>query len=187
MAHSIQTARLRLVPTSADHVRAELEAPARFAALVEAAVPESWPPGEYDADAQRFFLDRLLAEPGNVGGYGWYAIRAADGDAPATVVAGGGYFGPPAFDGTVEIGYSVCPEWRGRGYATELARALVAHALSHPGVTRVIAHTTAGNPASIRVLQQSGFTCVGPGGEPGTLRFECRSPGEAAFPIGRWK
>ena len=40
------------------------------------------------------------------------------------LVAAGGYFGPPA-GGSVEIGYSVIPEARERGYATELVEALV--------------------------------------------------------------
>jgi RimJ/RimL family protein N-acetyltransferase len=86
-------------------------------------------------------------------------------------VAGGGYFGPPTEAGVVELGYSVCPEWRGRGYAQELARALAAHAARQPRVTRVIAHTTAANPASIRVLGGSGFVPDGTGAERGTLRF----------------
>jgi RimJ/RimL family protein N-acetyltransferase len=173
IATPLRTARLTLLPASAAHVRAELASHDEFAGLVGAAVPASWPPGEYDEGAQRYFLDRLTeAGDGGVGWFGWYAVRAADALAPATVVAGGGYFGPPSDDGVVEIGYSVCDEWRGRGYATELAGALAAHAAAQPGVTRVIAHTTAANPASIAVLERCGFIHVGPGAEPGTMRFE---------------
>ena len=99
--------------------------------------------------------------------------RCADAETPsATVVAGGGYFGPPNADGVVELGYSVCPEWRGQGYATELASALAAHAARQPRVARVIAHTSAANPASVRVLERSRFVLAGVGLEPETLRFE---------------
>ncbi|HEY0777261.1 MAG TPA: GNAT family N-acetyltransferase, partial [Gemmatirosa sp.] len=162
------------------HVEAELAGAGAFALLLAAEVPPSWPPGEYDEAAQRFFLDSLTrAGAAGVGWYGWYAVRQADAAAPATVVAGGGYFGPPTDAGEVELGYSVCPEWWGQGYATELASALAAHAARRPGVTRVLAHTSAANPASVRVLARSGFVPVGAGAAPGTLRF-AYVPGAAA-------
>lgn len=169
----LRTENLVLVPASVAHVRAELAGGDEFGQLVGAEVPTSWPPGQYDEDAQRFFLDCLTeAGDGGTGWYGWYALRAADDEAPRTVVAAGGYFGPPTPDGVVEIGYSVCPEWRRRGYATELASALAAHAAGQPEVTLVIAHTMDDNPASVAVLERSDFVLVGPGVEPGTLRFE---------------
>lgn len=169
----LRTERLDIIAATVDHLRAELESPERFAAMLGAVVPASWPPGEYDRAAQEFFLDRLLqAGPAGVGWFGWYAVRrATDGTLP-TLVAGGGYFGPPGEEGTVEIGYSSVPEWTGRGYATELAGALVARAVSMPGVRRVIAHTDQANAASIRVLSRCGFVEVGTGAEPGNLRFE---------------
>lgn len=173
----LRTAHLSLVPASAAHVRAELAGEGAFESLLGAAVPMSWPPGEYDLSAQEYFLERLTASGDEgVGWYGWYAVRVADAEAPATVVACGGYVGPPTPEGTVELGYSVCPEWRGRGYATELTRALAMHAAGRPGVARVVAHTTAANPASIAVLHRSGFVPAGPGEYPDTLRFEYVPP-----------
>jgi ribosomal-protein-alanine N-acetyltransferase len=168
----MQTARLTLVPATAEHVRAELASRAELAAMLGAEVPASWPPGEYDRGAQEYFLARL-EEGGDalVGWLGWYAVRHADDAAPATVVGAGGYFGPPDDDGGVEIGYSMTPEWRGRGYARELVAALVAHAAALPGVRRVVAHTTDANPASIAVLERAGFVRDGVGAEPGSVRF----------------
>ena len=136
-------------------------------------MPPSWPPGEYDRAAQEFFLARLEeAGPAGVGWYGWYAIQAADSERPATVVGGCGYHGPPTPAGVVEVGFSVCPEWRGQGFATEMAHALAARAAGLPGTTRVIAHTSEGNHASIAVLRRSGFVHVGPGADEGSLQFE---------------
>lgn len=169
----LRTERLDLIATTTDHLRAELESPQRFAEILGAVVPASWPPGEYDRAAQEFFLRRLLETgPSGVGWFGWYAVRRAAGGDPAILVAGGGYFGPPGADGTVEIGYSVVPEWAGQGYATELARALLARAAAAPGVRRVIAHTSEANAASIRVLAHCGFVATGAGAETGSLRFE---------------
>jgi [ribosomal protein S5]-alanine N-acetyltransferase len=172
IASELRTSHLTLVPASARHIEAELSGPEAFGAFLSAAVPESWPPGEYDEAAQRFFY-RCLAKAGDagVGWYVWYGIRAADAEAPATLVCGGGFFGPPTDGGTVEIGYSVCPEWRHRGYATELVRELVEHALRQAGVERVVAHTHPENPASIRVLERCGFLAIGEGKEAGSLRF----------------
>lgn len=169
----LRTRQLRLVPASVEHLRAELAGDDSFSQLLRAQVPPSWPPGEYDVDAQRYFLDCLeSAGDDGVGWYGWYAVRPADDLTPCTLVAGGGYFGPPAADGIVEIGYSVCPESRRRGYATEIATVLAAHASRLPGVTLVIAHTTLDNPGSVAVLERSGFVAVGAGTETDTIRFE---------------
>ncbi|NJD19183.1 MAG: GNAT family N-acetyltransferase [Gemmatimonadetes bacterium] len=172
IAKILQTPHLRLVPASAEHVKAELDAHEAFSALLGAAVPESWPPGEYDEFTQRFFLARLVAHGKRaIGWYGWYAIRDAAEGVPATLVAIGGYYGPPSPEGVVEIGYSVCPEWRGRGYATECVQALMAHALQQEHVTRILAHAFEANPASVKVLERCGFARVGPGAEPGVFRF----------------
>ena len=85
----------------------------------------------------------------------------------------GGYFGPPDGQGTVEVGYSVLPEWQRRGYASEMVEVLVKHAFTFDRVERVTAQTTEANPASIAVLLRCGFRAAGAGREVGTLRFEC--------------
>ena len=53
------------------------------------------------------------------------------------------------------------PSHRGRGYATEAARALVAFAFGAGSVRLVRAHTQPGNGASDRVLTKCGFARVG--------------------------
>ena len=103
--------------------------PERLETLFEAEILPSWPPGEYNRHAIAFFRDRLMKEGEAVADwYVWYAIRRATAGDSAALVACGGYFGPPLADGTVEIGYSVVPEWRRHGYATELVQALTKRA-----------------------------------------------------------
>jgi RimJ/RimL family protein N-acetyltransferase len=104
--------------------------------------------------------------------YVWYAIRRPAGEHPAILVACGGYFGPPLADGIVEIGYSVVPEWRRHGYATELVRALTTRAFGAPGVRRILAETEVENAASIGVLKGCGFQRMGTGREPHYDRFQ---------------
>lgn len=172
LAQTLHTPNLTLVPASAAHVEAELDDREAFSELLDAVVPGSWPPGAYDEFTQRFFLARLRALGADGRGwYGWYAIRHADAATPATVVAIVGYYGPPSPQGVVEIGYSVCPEWRGRGYAVESVQALTAHILREAGVTRILSHAFETDPASMRVLERCGYARLGPGTQPGVFRF----------------
>jgi [ribosomal protein S5]-alanine N-acetyltransferase len=169
----LESSRLVLVASTAAHVRTELEAPEKLCLMLDATVSPAWPSGEYDRDAMEFFLSRFEEGGESVEGwYGWYALGPGRDGASRELVGAGGYFGPPGEDGTVEIGYSVLPEWQRQGYASEMVKTLVANAFTFPGVARVIAHTTADNPASIKVLLTNSFRAVGPGEEAGTLRFE---------------
>lgn len=168
---SLRSPRLDLVATTLAHVEAELLSPDALAPLLGVTVPPTWPPGEYDRQAIEFFRDRLMAGgPSHVGWYGWYAISLDSLGRRDTLIAGAGYFGPPV-DGSVEIGYSVVPEARGLGYATELVEALVSHAFEYPAVRCVIAHTSDSNPASSQVLRKTGFSRVGPGEAPESVKY----------------
>ena len=81
--------------------------------------------------------------------------------ASSTDIGSCGYKGPPSPEGIVEIAYGVAPEYQGRGYATEAARALVDFAFASDLVGVVCAHTLPENNASTRVLTKCGFGCVG--------------------------
>lgn len=117
------------------------------------------------------FLGWLEAAPDCVGWFGRYALAASEGSATPGLVGGGGFLGPPQ-DGTVQIGYSVLPQFQGRGYATEMASGLAQWALRQLGAARIMAETEWANPASVRVLSKVGFTPCGPATEPGGTRFE---------------
>jgi [ribosomal protein S5]-alanine N-acetyltransferase len=61
---------------------------------------------------------------------------------------------------TPELGlfYAVDPEYQGRGYATEAARAMIEHAFNRVHVERVVAMTDYSNTASQKVMQKLGMT-----------------------------
>ncbi len=167
----LRTRRLDLVATTLDLIEAELQSPQSLAPLLGVVVPPGWPPGEYDRDALEYFRTQLQAGgPSHAGWYGWYAISRDLKGQRQMLVAGAGYLGPPT-GGTVEIGYSVIPEARGQGFATEIVNALLTHAYEDPSVRRVIAHTTESNVASTRVLLRCGFHRVGPGSEPESVEY----------------
>jgi len=166
--------RLKLVPATAVLARAEISDRAEFARLLSATVPDNWPPQNL-AEALPFFLHCLEAAPDCVGWFGWYGLAAADDSALAVLVASGGFKGPPQ-EGLAEIGYSVLPQFQGRGYAAEMVGGLARWALSQPGVSRVVAETEWTNLASVRVLTKAGFRPAR--GTPTTRRprFEFPAP-----------
>lgn len=68
-----------------------------------------------------------------------------------------GYKGKPDESGAVEIGYSISPAYRRKGYATEAAKALIENALQYNSVKMVCAHTLAERSASTLVLEKIGM------------------------------
>lgn len=108
---------------------------------------------------------------------GFIVVERAGGSA----IGSCGFKGPPDADGIVEVAYGIDPAFRGRGYATEAARALTAFALSTGGVRLVRAHTRPDNDASARVLERCGFVRVGAVTDPedGLLHRWERRPARA--------
>lgn len=174
MPENLRTARLTLVPATAALARAEIADRPAFTAMLNAAVPEAWPP-ETLADALPFFLQQLEADPDRVGWITWYGVADAEGSKGRTLAGSGGFFGPPQ-EGSVEIGYSVLPEFQRKGYGAELAGALTEWALAQPGVKKVVANAAFDNIPSVRLLRRLGFSEVGPSEEAGHLRFERAGP-----------
>ena len=166
----IDTARLKLLPATVALARAEIGDRGEFARLLGAVVPDNWPP----RDPRR----RAALVPGTVGGGAGSCrlvrlVRFGSGRCGGRAGPGGErrvHRAPQ--DGTAEIGYSVLPQFQGRGYATEMVVGLVRWALGQPGVARVAAETEWANPASMRVLGKAGFTFGGPAKEPSGARFE---------------
>ena len=62
--------------------------------------------------------------------------------------------------GEVEIGYTICRQHSGRGYATELLGAMTAFAVSTLGYRVLYGRVMRGNEASVRVLEKNGYVFV---------------------------
>jgi RimJ/RimL family protein N-acetyltransferase len=92
----------------------------------------------------------------NPGWYGTHGHRQIIERESGQVVGGTGLFTPQP-DGTAEFGYGIAPSRQRRGYATEAARALIAHGLTSPDIKIVFAKVSLDNPASIRVLEKAGL------------------------------
>jgi RimJ/RimL family protein N-acetyltransferase len=170
-----RTAHLELVAATVPLLEAELSGAEALGVMLDAAVAEGWPPGDLDRHALQIFKARLqTAGESAVGWYNWYGIALDANGRRDSLVASAGYLGPPEEDGSVEIGYSVVPAARRRGYATELVEFLTVRAFKFHPVHTVTAHTLESNAASAGVLLHCGFIRVGPGAEPGTVRYQRR-------------
>lgn len=168
------TPRLTLIAASRALLTAELTKPQYFPMLLGASLPAHWPPGEYDEEAMRYFLEQLTAGGRHAAGwYSWYAILRAGAEAPQnTLIGAGGFHGPPQ-EGTAEIGFSVSDDWQRQGLGTEMVAGLVRHAADTQLVQRLTARTTLANLGAQRILQQNGFRlALATPDEEGRLHFE---------------
>ena len=146
---SLTTERLELKPLPANAAVLLSEDRDKAGIVLGATLPPTWP------EPNLLGLLRLrppvspAAEPFGV----WVMIDSAS----RTVVGDIGFKGPPDGAGTIEIGYSVNPDRRRHGYATEAARALVEWALAQPNVRSIKASCDPNNLPSIRTLERVGF------------------------------
>ncbi len=146
--------RLDLVSCDLDLVEMILNDKAALAAALNATVPVDWP---VSPEIQPLFRDRLKSDPSASGWLGYAAILRSE----RLVIGDIGFLGPPDQAGSVEIGFSVVPERRGRGYATEMVGILIHRAFMDERVNRITAHTEPDNGASMKVLEKNGFQRAG--------------------------
>ncbi|MER6142664.1 GNAT family N-acetyltransferase [Streptomyces sparsogenes] len=114
--------------------------------------PEGWA-DDFPAEGDRVIAGLFEHNPQWLGAYGHRLVVERD---TGLVVGSLGLFWPPS-EGVVELGYGIVASRRGRGYATEAARALAEFALAAPEVHTVSAGVELSNPASVRVLEKAGF------------------------------
>jgi RimJ/RimL family protein N-acetyltransferase len=63
-------------------------------------------------------------------------------------------------DGEGEIGYWICPGYRGQGFASEMSRGIVKFGFSNLGFERIFATTALDNLASQKILKKAGFDYI---------------------------
>ncbi|MDP9367172.1 MAG: GNAT family N-acetyltransferase [Chloroflexota bacterium] len=132
------------------------DAPAAFAIYGDPAVMRyigAMGTPDPDVDHTRAGLERAIARYRQRPGFGfWAAVERASGE-----VVGAGLLVPLEGGPEVEVGYHLARWVWGRGYATELARALVAYGFDHLGLHRIVGVAYPANRASCRVLEKAGL------------------------------
>jgi RimJ/RimL family protein N-acetyltransferase len=154
---------LRLDPERIETERLVLRCPAPDDAAVLAALANHHEiarnlglmPHPYTVEDARAFIDRAAR------------IEPPGASFAVTLAAGGGLIGVAGYgrradNGLMDMGYWIGMPWWGRGYATEAARAVVAHAFGIGGLDALPSGYHADNPASGHILTAKlGFEIVG--------------------------
>jgi RimJ/RimL family protein N-acetyltransferase len=159
----LETARLRLRPYRAD------DAEAMFQLYSDPRVMRYWsfPPWVELAQA-RAYLQHALAGMDSGDIFPW-AIADRDSD---LLIGALTLFSLHAAQLRAEVGYSLSPDWQGRGLAAEALRCALAHAIDELGLVRVEADIDPRNQASCRLVERLGFA------REGLLRKRWRVNGE---------
>ena len=126
-------------------------------ALAGLKLPEGWPDGR-DRRLLRLRRDQIRRDPDSE----QWLIRAMvlpSGGRP--MIGHIGFHGSPETIGRAEVGYSVMPDHRRRGYATEAALALMDWAAQEHGVTSFSVSITPDNVASLALAAKLGFAQIG--------------------------
>lgn len=167
------TENLELIAADLPLARAMAHDRAEFARLLGAPVPAEWPPALM-ADVLDYFVQEAERHPDAVGWSTWLIVLKAG----RVLIGAAGFKGAPDASGRVDIGYSILDAWQRRGYATETVTALVNWAWRDARAVQIIGETFPHLPASIRVLEKSGFRYIGTGvgheGKPEVMQFEQR-------------
>jgi RimJ/RimL family protein N-acetyltransferase len=169
---SLKTDRLELIACTLEIVQAETRFRSLLYHLLDARVPDNWPPPLNDEQSLLWLLEKCQENPHQVGWLSWYFVLNDRVKNERVAIGNGGFKGEPTPDGTVEIGYSILPEYQNRGYGTEAVKALLNWAFQHSEVKRAIAETLPELKASQRLLEKCNFVYIGEGSEPGIIRFE---------------
>jgi RimJ/RimL family protein N-acetyltransferase len=148
---ALVTPRLRLRRSASDDA-AEISA---YRSDPDVHIHQGW--DRTDPEGVRAEIDEMAHRtPGEPGG--WVQLSVEEhggrlvGDVGLSAVAGE--------PGTVKVGYTIAPEFQGRGYGTEAVGALVDYAFDVLGAETVQAYADADNLPSIRVMEKVGMRFV---------------------------
>ena len=154
MYKTIQSSNILLVEGTEKILNAALMGNGNLSALLEVIVPDKW--SEFGNIILQYSLERVLSDPSEAMWWTWFPIHKE----ARTLIGSCGYKGKPE-NGMVEIGYEVIESYRNKGYATEIAKALLDFAFEHKAVNVVQAHTLAEKNASGSILTKCGLKWVG--------------------------
>ena len=163
---TLETSRLQLIPFSLELKKAAIEDRARLVEMLRVYVPEHWP-GPDLVEALPLFIEKMERKPFEPA-WDWIAIHRSD----KAVIGDIGFMGGPDYEGAVEVGYSIVPEYRNHGYATEMLRSLIEWAFQATSITRVTATCLDDNIGTIKVLEKVGMRRLEPDGN--MLKWEIR-------------
>jgi RimJ/RimL family protein N-acetyltransferase len=157
---TIHAERLDLVSMSPAFIEALIEdREADAEATLGVPIPAEWP-DEGDLGFLRRRLEQMRKDPD----VQRWLVRALVLRAEGAMIGNAGFHGAPGTQGLAagkaELGYGVLSAYRGRGYATEAAEALMGWAESQ-GIHDFVASVSPDNAPSLAIVHKLGFVQTG--------------------------
>ncbi|HPB31752.1 MAG TPA: GNAT family N-acetyltransferase [Candidatus Sumerlaeota bacterium] len=152
----IETPNLLLLACEADAARALVESRILARKVIGYRLMEGWPGAEL-LERLPGYVSSVERDPSLLGWGVWLVIH----ERTRLVIGDTGFTSPPEPDGTVRITFNMHEEFRGKGLATEAARALLNWAFSWDGIRAVSARCSMNNEPARRVLEKIGMSPVG--------------------------
>ena len=158
----IHSLRLDLIALSPDFLRASINGDLETASqLINLVIPPDW------LEAKWLMEMRLAKMRENPALEPWL-LRAVGLRQTGTMIGFIGFHTLPGADylnsyarDSVEFGYTIFPDYRGKGYASEAAQALMDWATREHNVTRFVVSISPTNEPSLRIAKKFGFHKVG--------------------------
>jgi ribosomal-protein-alanine N-acetyltransferase len=152
--HSLPASRLIMINSTPAILEGILKGGNLLQEMLDIRVPDQWT--EFGPAPFEYALHKINDTPADAFWWSWLPVLVSEN----MLIGNSGYKGPPK-DGVVEIGYEVARDYRRKGYATEMAKALVDNAFQHAEVHTILAHTLPEENESVSVLRKCGFTFSG--------------------------
>jgi len=89
------------------------------------------------------------------------AIVIEDADGSREAIGSIGFHGPPDEEGRLEIGYSIDPRYRRRGFAREAATAMYTWAHDKHGISTFLGSISPDNIPSLNLVEEYGYVLIG--------------------------
>ena len=154
----IHSPRLELIALFPDFLNASIKGDLKFASqLIDLVIPMDWLEAKWLMEIRlaKMREDPAL-EPWLLRAVGWRETRTMIGFIGFHTQPGAEYLKSYAPD-SVEFGYTIFPEYRRMGFASEAAGALMQWATFEHGVTRFVVSISPANEPSLRLARKFGF------------------------------
>jgi RimJ/RimL family protein N-acetyltransferase len=158
----IHSPRLELIALSADFLYASIQGDLESAArLIDLAIPNDWLQAKWLMEIR---LAKLRGDPALEP----WLLRAIGLRETRTMVGFIGFHAQPGAEylqsyapGGIEFGYTIFPEYRKKGFASEAAAALIQWAICEHDVTHFVVSINPDNEPSLRLARKLGFHKIG--------------------------
>jgi [ribosomal protein S5]-alanine N-acetyltransferase len=121
-------------------------------------------PAEFPRDGERGFLEYRLRQMREDERFETWCpnVVVLEGQ----MIGHAGYHGPPGSNSAqnpdaVEFGYTIYPQWRGKGYATQAAMTLMDLAEERAGIRHFVLSVSPENDPSLAIVRKLGFVKTG--------------------------